>query len=132
MEDEGLALEHQNQLRKANRRFDELNRENYSEGVKIDIPKTLGPKISKRTTTPSMAVKRILNSKKTWTNYIDELEKSELRLLRSLEIRPGQLKLKRLCTICGNISYSTCIKCGSRVCCLKCQGTHNDTRCTNF
>ncbi|KAH3660049.1 hypothetical protein OGAPHI_007254 [Ogataea philodendri] len=81
-----VALE----LKKANRRFEELDRENFSEIHKFEIPKNLGPSTNKRASTPSVAVKRILNSKKNWSNYTDELDKAEMRALNGLEIKPGQ------------------------------------------
>ncbi|KAG7895788.1 hypothetical protein KL905_001803 [Ogataea polymorpha] len=77
------------ELKKANRRFEELDRENFSEIHKLEIPKNLGPPAGKRTSTPSVAVKRILNSKKNWSNYVDELDKAEMRAFNGLEIKPG-------------------------------------------
>ncbi|KAG7883969.1 hypothetical protein KL938_002554 [Ogataea parapolymorpha] len=120
------------ELKKANRRFEELDRENFSEIHKMEIPKNLGPPPGKRTSTPSVAVKRILNSKKNWSNYVDELDKAEMRAFNGLEIKPGHVMVKKLCTICGNVSYSSCIRCGARVCSLKCQTTHSETRCSGF
>ncbi|KAG7813994.1 hypothetical protein KL921_000268 [Ogataea angusta] len=40
------------ELKKANRRFEELDRENFSEIHKMEIPKNLGPPAGKRTSTP--------------------------------------------------------------------------------
>ncbi|KAG7700154.1 hypothetical protein KL930_000841 [Ogataea haglerorum] len=76
------------ELKKANRRFEELDRENFSEIHKMEIPKNLGPPAGKRTSTPSVAVKRILNSKKNWSNYVDELDKAEMRAFNVHEFAP--------------------------------------------
>ena len=120
------------ELKKANKRFEELSRENYNDNIKIEVPKNITHMRSLRNRKPSITVRRILNSKKTWTNYLDEIDKQELRELRALEARPTVERTKNLCTICGNISSSRCIKCGARVCCLKCMQVHQDTRCTSF
>lgn len=124
------------ELRRAARRFEELNRENYNENIKIEIPKNLTGLVVKRDTDPSAVVKRIVISKKTWSNYVDELNKSELKLITNgvspLEVKPNTLQLEKLCTICGGVSYSSCIKCSARVCSVKCQNIHNETRCTHF
>lgn len=124
------------ELRRATRRFDELNRENYNENVKIEIPKSITGLVINRTSNASPAVKRFLVSKKTWNNYMDELNKSEIKLITTgispLEVKPNMFQLEKLCTICGAVSYSSCIKCSLRVCSVKCQNIHNETRCTHF
>lgn len=124
------------ELRRAARRFDELNRENYSENIKIDIPKSVTGLVVKRNNEPSAAVKRLMISKKTWSNYVDELTKNEIRVITNgmspLEVKPNVLQLEKLCTICGGVSYSSCIKCSARICSVKCQNIHNETRCTHF
>lgn len=124
------------ELRRASRRFDELNRENYNENIKIEIPKNITGLIVKRKNNANAVVKRFLISKKTWTNFNDELNKSELRLITNgispLELKPNTLQLEKLCSICGGVSYSSCIKCTARVCSIKCQNIHNETRCTQF
>lgn len=124
------------ELRRATRRFEELNRENYNENIKIEIPKNVTGLVVKRENNASSVVKRLIISKKTWSNYVDELNKSELRLITNgvspLEVKPNALQLEKLCTICGGVSYSSCIKCSIRVCSVKCQNIHNETRCTHF
>lgn len=119
------------EMKKANKRFEELDRENFNNQVRLEIPKAITNLHRMRTTKPSVAVRRILNSKKTWTNYIDEIDKREIRKIRRLESKPSTATTKKLCTICGNISFSRCTKCGARVCSLKCMQIHQETRCTN-
>ncbi|KAG0689530.1 hypothetical protein C6P40_004868 [Pichia californica] len=123
------------ELRKAQRRFDELNRENYNENSRIEIPKNITGLIVKRNTSAGAVVKRLLISKKGWSNFTDELNKNDLKLISNdgvLEVKPNALQLEKLCTICGMVSYSSCIKCSARVCSVKCQNIHNETRCTHF
>jgi zinc finger HIT domain-containing protein 1 len=124
------------ELRRANRRFDELNRENYNENLRFETPKNVTGLLVKRNNNAGAVVKRLLISKKTWSNYVDELNKNELKLITNgsspLEVKPNALQLEKLCTICGGVSYSSCIKCTARVCSIKCQNIHNETRCTHF
>lgn len=123
------------ELRKAQRRFDELNRENYNENVRIEIPKNVTGLVIKRSTNAGAVVKRLLISKKGWSNFVDELNKNEQKLVGNdgpLEVKPNVFQIEKLCTICGGVSYSSCIKCRARVCSVKCQNIHNETRCTHF
>ncbi|GAV26990.1 hypothetical protein PMKS-000451 [Pichia membranifaciens] len=123
------------ELKKAQRRFEELNRENYNENVRIEIPKNVTGLVVKRSTNAGAVVKRLLISKKGWSNFADELNKNELKLVSNdgpLEVRPNAFQIEKLCTICGGVSYSSCIKCRARVCSVKCQNIHNETRCTHF
>ncbi|XP_070494902.1 zinc finger HIT domain-containing protein 1 [Chironomus tepperi] len=39
---------------------------------------------------------------------------------------------RHFCAVCGFPSNYTCVSCGTRFCCLKCQSTHQDTRCLKF
>lgn len=39
---------------------------------------------------------------------------------------------RHFCAVCGFPSNYTCIPCGARYCCVKCLGTHLDTRCLKW
>ena len=39
---------------------------------------------------------------------------------------------RKLCAVCGFPSQYTCVTCGTRYCCLRCQETHQDTRCLKW
>ncbi|CAG5125910.1 unnamed protein product [Candidula unifasciata] len=45
---------------------------------------------------------------------------------------PSQLPERHFCSVCGFPSNYTCVVCGSRYCCVKCLGTHQDTRCLKW
>ncbi|KAG5675109.1 hypothetical protein PVAND_005038 [Polypedilum vanderplanki] len=45
---------------------------------------------------------------------------------------PTSYPQRHFCAVCGFPSSYTCTSCGTRFCCLKCQGTHQDTRCLKF
>lgn len=45
---------------------------------------------------------------------------------------PTNLPQRHFCAVCGFPSTYTCTSCGARFCCLKCQSTHQETRCLKF
>lgn len=45
---------------------------------------------------------------------------------------PSRFPDRHFCAVCGYPSNYTCIPCGARYCCVKCLGTHLDTRCLKW
>lgn len=45
---------------------------------------------------------------------------------------PSRFPERHFCAVCGFPSNYTCIPCGARYCCIKCLGTHLDTRCMKW
>ncbi|XP_025079649.1 zinc finger HIT domain-containing protein 1-like [Pomacea canaliculata] len=39
---------------------------------------------------------------------------------------------RHFCAVCGFPSNYTCVQCGARFCCVRCLGTHQDTRCLKW
>jgi zinc finger HIT domain-containing protein 1 len=39
---------------------------------------------------------------------------------------------RKYCSICGNLSRSSCPRCGERICQLKCFRIHSEIKCLNF
>ena len=39
---------------------------------------------------------------------------------------------RKFCAVCGHFSNYTCTSCGARFCCVRCLGTHKDTRCLKW
>lgn len=50
----------------------------------------------------------------------------------SANVPPSRLPARHFCAVCGFPSDYTCVCCGSRYCCVKCLGTHQDTRCLKW
>lgn len=50
----------------------------------------------------------------------------------SAQAMPSQIPDRHLCAVCGFPSNYTCIPCGARYCCVRCLGTHLDTRCLKW
>jgi len=45
---------------------------------------------------------------------------------------PSKFPERHFCAVCGFPSSYTCVQCGTRYCCVKCLGTHQDTRCLKW
>ncbi|KAJ8104162.1 hypothetical protein POJ06DRAFT_243764 [Lipomyces tetrasporus] len=110
--------------RTINRRLADLERENYNEGVKIEVPKAEGARSSGKTP----AVRRILASKKNISNLFDE-DETGTREFYSAAVEPSRYPTRHLCSVCGYWGSITCIRCGARYCSLACEDTHRETRC---
>ncbi|KAK9325038.1 hypothetical protein V1517DRAFT_315837 [Lipomyces orientalis] len=110
--------------RTINRRLADLERENYNEGVKIEVPKTEVARSSGKTP----AVRRILASKKNLSNLFDEDETGAGEFY-SAAVEPSRYPTRHLCSVCGYWGSITCIRCGARYCSLACEDTHRETRC---
>jgi len=154
------VLEEKNSIK----RFDELDRENYNENSKIELPKTglifqynkfetnlnnnnnnnlsknkKNNGISKSKQGNSSQIKKILSSRKQLNNYFDEDDKNASILLNNIISKKKKFKNyqfivpnKKLCSICGDNSSGSCVRCNQRICSVKCSTIHNETRCTNY
>ncbi|XP_057534512.1 SWR1 complex subunit 6 [Amaranthus tricolor] len=52
--------------------------------------------------------------------------------LRAAVGPPSIVSRRNFCTVCGYTANYTCVRCGMRFCCIRCQNIHNDTRCLKF
>lgn len=52
--------------------------------------------------------------------------------LRAAVGPPSSTSKRHFCTVCGFTANYTCVQCGMRFCCIRCQTIHNDTRCLKF
>ncbi|XP_020899213.1 zinc finger HIT domain-containing protein 1 [Exaiptasia diaphana] len=50
----------------------------------------------------------------------------------SANVPPSRFPERHFCAVCGFPSNYTCVSCGARYCCVKCLGTHQDTRCLKW
>ena len=48
------------------------------------------------------------------------------------QVPESRLPPRKLCAVCGFPGSYTCVTCGTRYCSLKCQETHQDTRCLKW
>ncbi|XP_026067870.1 zinc finger HIT domain-containing protein 1-like isoform X2 [Carassius auratus] len=45
---------------------------------------------------------------------------------------PSKFPQRHFCAVCGFPSNYTCVSCGARYCCVRCLGTHHETRCLKW
>lgn len=45
---------------------------------------------------------------------------------------PSKRPERHFCAVCGFPSNYTCVSCGTRYCCIRCLGVHQDTRCLKW
>ncbi|KAK9380446.1 SWR1 complex subunit vps71 [Kockiozyma suomiensis] len=114
------------------RRIADLERENYNDLVKIDIPRVsgyqnsngVGPSVSGRTA----GVRKLLQSKKALQNLFDEDESGASEFM-SVISGPSIYPSRNICSVCGYWGPITCSRCNARYCSLACEDTHRETRC---
>lgn len=108
------------------RRLNELERENYNDSVKIEIPRDIySPNNAAK---KSAAVKKILASKKTLQNFFDEDSQGAERF-QFVASSTSAYPKRRLCTVCGYKGVCSCVRCGLRYCSRVCEEAHTETRC---
>ncbi|ANB15934.1 hypothetical protein AWJ20_3578 [Sugiyamaella lignohabitans] len=117
-------------LRAVNKRLAELERENYHENIKIDIPKRnlemIGGGPARTGLTP--ASRKVLASRKTLANHFDD-DPASTKLYLDVASSPSAYPSRPMCSICGYWGKLTCIRCGARYCGRACEETHLETRC---
>lgn len=128
-----FAADTATRLRAQSRRIAELERENYHDNVKIDIPKLdLLVDLMKNKGGVRMGAtvnsRRILGSKKTLINHLDD-DPSSTKLLQESFAPSSRYPPRYLCSICGYWGKVTCVRCGARYCSIGCEETHRETRC---
>ena len=75
-------------------------------------------------------LKRNLNLRKV----IQEEGLEDKKETNFVSIRVGKPRYpsRKYCSICGNLSRSSCPRCGERTCQLKCARIHAEIKCLNF
>lgn len=130
------------------KRFNELDRENYNENARIDLPKVgfkfdyprypqvkqKYPKM-KQKQSAMQHVRKVLTSRRGLANYLDEDERFATILFNKVSRKKNTMLVvanKKLCSICGDNAPGSCVRCFARVCSVKCSSVHNETRCPNY
>lgn len=75
-----------------------------------------------------------LKYRKTFNQLVEEAQLShpDPPNYLSAQAEPSNLPERHFCAVCGFPSNYTCIQCGTRYCCVRCLGTHQDTRCLKW
>lgn len=74
---------------------------------------------------------------KSFRDYVEEAQLDRLpdgdpSYLTAAVGPPATRSARKLCSVCGDRSSYTCVRCGTRFCCIKCYVVHTDTRCLKF
>ncbi|KNA15259.1 hypothetical protein SOVF_099730 [Spinacia oleracea] len=80
------------------------------------------------------------NARKTPRTFLELVHEANLEAfpphvpnyLRAAVGPPSVTSRRHFCTVCGFTANYTCVRCGVRFCCIRCQKIHNDTRCLKF
>lgn len=90
---------------------------------------------SKRNTRVSLTGKG--RGPKTLQDWIDqdgleEFPDYEPTYLTAVAAPAKTRSVRYFCSVCGQRAGYTCVRCGTRFCCVKCAVVHNETRCLKF
>lgn len=93
--------------------------------------------MSKRKTRQAKARENAKKAPRTFLELVHEANLESLpphvpSYLRAAVGPPSSTSRRNFCTVCGFTANYTCVRCGVRFCCIRCQNIHNDTRCLKF
>ncbi|CAN0176427.1 unnamed protein product [Lampetra planeri] len=137
------VLDQATRQRRINRQLEALEKDNFQEDPQASLPavstKRL-PQFSDDTPTTNKKKKKTRGEhfkqrfRKTFQTLLEEENLSvstEPNYLTSC-VPASKLPQRHFCVVCGFPSPYTCVTCGARYCCIKCLGTHRDTRCLKW
>ncbi|ESR38410.1 hypothetical protein CICLE_v10029319mg [Citrus x clementina] len=95
---------------------------------------------SKGTKRKTRQAKALEDARKAPRSFLELLHEANLEslpphvpsYLRAAVGPPSKTSRRHFCTVCGFSANYTCVKCGMRFCCIRCQNIHDDTRCLKF
>ncbi|EPX75003.1 Swr1 complex subunit Vps71 [Schizosaccharomyces octosporus yFS286] len=106
--------------RQLRRNLAELDKDNYSD-IRFEVPREL----LQRRFMP-ISIRRILSSRKTFANYLDETPNSKYS---TCVAQPSPKPARRFCNVCGYWGLYACQNCGTCYCSKDCETIHSETRC---
>jgi len=131
-------LDEATRRRRQRKALEALEADNFQDDPHADLtPSKKAPKFEDlETTTPTSKKKKKgklefrLRIRKTLQILLEEeLSGSKGPNYLTCAIPPSKLPERKFCAVCGFASNYTCVTCGARYCCVRCLGTHQDTRC---
>uniref|UniRef100_UPI00398F318D zinc finger HIT domain-containing protein 1 n=1 Tax=Pristiophorus japonicus TaxID=55135 RepID=UPI00398F318D len=126
--------------RRLNRQLDALERDNFQDDPHANLPQL--KRLPQFDEQPESAKKK----KKTRGDHFKQRFRKNFQSLleeQNLSVsegpnyltscaHPSKLPQRHFCAVCGFPSNYTCASCGARYCCIKCLGTHQETRCLKW
>lgn len=140
--DRKRVLDDASRKRRARKALEALEQDNYHDDPHADL--VMSKKIPKfqDNLEPSKVKK---NKRKSYEYFKAKYRKSFQQLLEEDKIlrpdppnygsagaAPSKFPDRYFCAVCGFPSNYTCTSCGTRYCCVRCLGTHQDTRCLKW
>ncbi|CAH1781526.1 unnamed protein product, partial [Owenia fusiformis] len=131
--------------RRQRKQLDALENDNFQDDPHADLKMSKkAPKFEESMgteTTTSKKQKRKSKSehfkqrfRKTFAGLLEEeqMAQKEPQNYMTSCVPPSKFPERHFCAVCGFPSNYTCVQCGSRYCCIRCLGTHQDTRCMKW
>lgn len=111
------------------------NKFEIPKGLNMTYRSTKPMKAKKKSTNRIVALRKVLSSRRILHTYFDTLSQVDRSVILHNVYNKKYFKVLPLittCSICGGYeSISSCVRCGDKVCSLKCYKLHNDARCVH-
>lgn len=143
--DKKRVLDEASRKRRARKALEALEQDNYHEDPHADLVMSKKiPKFQDNTDTSTSTRKKSKRSKgadyyraKYRKNFGQLLEEDRMQRpdgpnYFTAAAGPSKFPERHFCAVCGFPSCYTCTACGTRYCCVRCLGTHQDTRCLKW
>ncbi|XP_067043365.1 zinc finger HIT domain-containing protein 1-like isoform X1 [Acropora muricata] len=140
------VLDHATRKRRQKRQLDALEKDNFQEDphahlnvvpAKMKVPAfndTMEDKRKRRKSKTGELFKQ--RFRRTFANLLEEAEQETEAgqpSYSSANVPPSKFPERHFCSVFSTFpSNYTCVSCGARYCCVKCLGTHQDTRCLKW
>ena len=118
-----VVLDHAARQRATTKHLIELEKDNHTD-ARFDIPKEVKKEQGK---VDSASVRKILASRKTFANYLDESNSSAYLQAAA---KPSRYPQQTFCGACGYWGKYKCQKCGASNCSIPCKLTHEEAGCS--
>lgn len=70
--------------------------------------------------------------RKNFSQLLEEDSGSDSPNYLNAQVPPSNNPIRRFCAVCGDFFKYTCVSCGAYYCSLRCQDTHQETRCLKW
>ncbi|XP_019864248.1 PREDICTED: zinc finger HIT domain-containing protein 1-like [Amphimedon queenslandica] len=139
-------LDEGTRMRRHKRQLEALEKDNHHDDPhasfahllnKVKLPSFSDGTEKKRRKTRSNADHFKQRFRKTFQSLLEELATNNNNNVKgpsylTAAAPPSKFPPRHFCAVCGFPSSYKCVSCGTRYCCTRCLGTHQDTRCLKW
>ncbi|XP_066266156.1 zinc finger HIT domain-containing protein 1-like [Branchiostoma lanceolatum] len=141
--DKRRVIDNITRLKRQRRQIENLERDNFHDDPHANlvlVNKKL-PQFSDTNDSPATKKKKKTRGdhfkQRFRKNFQTLLEEEQLSIrggpnYLTAQVPPSEYPERKFCAVCGFPSNYTCVTCGARYCCVRCLGTHQDTRCLKW